>query len=75
MKRLKMELMQLRKGKASSLPAAAEPDVEPDAESEAEEDIEVEVSCYNCKGVIPVETSERPTVVKCPHCGLESLLG
>ena len=32
------------------------------------------VQCYNCSTNIPVTTDERPAMVTCPGCGLQSVL-
>jgi len=34
----------------------------------------MEVECYDCHGAISVTSDERPLVLKCPHCGTESML-
>jgi hypothetical protein len=34
----------------------------------------VKVNCYSCSGEFEVTTTERPVLLKCPHCGVESQL-
>jgi len=34
----------------------------------------VKVNCYACSGEFEVTTGERPVMLKCPHCGVESQL-
>ncbi len=34
----------------------------------------LEAACYNCEGMIPIESNDRPLLLTCPHCGTESQL-
>jgi len=49
------------------------PTIELESKDKPKEEKEM-VSCCECGGIIIVETKERPTILTCSKCGVQSLL-